>query len=194
MFRSTIAAFIIVLATSIHADEHKPIAAALDRFVEECSASIASPSGYLADALAGGDNAPVAVAREEGEDVYMLVGHPEPTELYHHFAELGDASWVRCQVALFNDPSVADAALTNDAVLEWVQADETLTRVGGGLDLKSLMAGDASAVGQELEPVIQIYQHVVTGWTEGDIVASITAQAGMLEAVTWAVVPSPLSQ
>jgi hypothetical protein len=133
------------------------------------------------------------VARVEEEDLYWVLDMTPPGEIYVHIGEIGGQTRVYCHLGVFNIPEVRDASATNEAFLDWFDAQDGLERTGGAVDLKALMAGDAGVTGEQVEMTAQVFQHLLKGWSAVDAVADVAVQTGMLEISSEIMLPMPLT-
>ncbi|MHA6347373.1 hypothetical protein [Roseivivax sp. CAU 1761] len=191
-FRSLSPAALLILATAPAAAQDAPVPRALDRFQETCAEAMAAPSRFVEDARAGGAASEIAVARVPDEALYWVLDMAPPGEFYVHIGEIGGDIRVFCYLGLMNEPAVRDAAATDAAFRDWAEGKDGLELTGGAVDLRALMAGDASAPGAELELTAQVYHHLMAGWSAAGAIASVAIQVGMIEIDAEIRQPGPL--
>lgn len=189
---TALSALVTMPGAAAQSQDQGPIVGSIERFVEECSASMGDPAAYFDEARSQGQGSPVAVARVDGEEIYWVLDMTPPGEMYVHIGEIAGRTRVYCHMGLFNVPEVSDAAATNEMFLSWMDSQNGVDRTGGPVDLKALLAGDGGMTGEQVEMTVQVYQHLINGWGDVDAVADVAIQAGMIELSAEQILPSRL--
>jgi hypothetical protein len=190
---SVLSAACFAVGGQADAQEIGLVSASIDRFVEECDAAMSNPTSYFEDARSHGMASAKAVARVPDEDIFWVLDMMPPGEMYVHLGEVAGETRVYCHMGLFNVPEVQDAAATNAAFLSWQENEGDLQRTGGPVDLKSLMAGDEGMTGEQVEMTVQVFQHLINGWSASETVANVAIQTGMIEISAEAILPQQLT-
>lgn len=180
-------------SSAAEAQGSDPVVWAIERFVEECSSAMSDPSAYIETARSLGQGGPVAVAGVANEPIFWVLDMTPPGEMYVHIGEVSGRTRVYCTIGLFNIPELRDPTATNQTFLDWIGGRHQLGRTGGAVDLKALMAGDEGVTGEEVEMTAQIYQHLVSGWSDADAPISVAIQTGVIELDAEHVMNAPLS-
>ncbi|MZR14265.1 hypothetical protein GQE99_14685 [Maritimibacter sp. DP07] len=165
------------------------------KFFEACNDAVAAPKTYLAEARAALGSGTVEVTEDPSGTVVFVRKTDPPGEIGIRFGQIAaDRMRIFCQVAHFNDAALLDAAATEDAFNKVIEADDRLKAVGGASGMKSLLAGGASQTGMMVKQIAQLYNHVVVGWSQSDLLAQVAIQTNMYEIYAETTVDENLSQ
>lgn len=160
--RAHFALFLLAVSFTPHAlmaQQAALVTAVTDLFTERCGAALADPSGYISAARNGSAGPQVTVSESDDGSVYLVRDTTPPGEVAISFVQAPGQVLVNCHGSVVNAPVLLDSAAIDAAFVEVMAQRKPTEMIGGPLDLKNLLAGDASMAGMVMQGTLQIYSY-----------------------------------